>query len=110
MGTQTETRRAGGAAGLADCHRRLASDNRVSPPKSVLNQEQSRARLRRQRHVECLHRLGPAPLFHPLTDLDAGKPLWPAVEEYAALPADYFIKVLGGDQFAPLVHVIDEGG
>ena len=67
------------------------------------------ARLRRQRLVECLHRRGPAPLFHLLTDLDAGKPLWPTVEEYAALPAD-FIKVLGGDQFAPLVHVIDEGG
>lgn len=36
-------------------------------------------RLRRQRHVECLHPLGPAPLFHLLTDLDAGKPLWPTV-------------------------------
>ena len=54
MGTQTDTRRAGGAAGLVDCHRRLASDNRVSPPKSVLNQEQSRARLRRQRLVKHL--------------------------------------------------------
>jgi hypothetical protein len=31
MAPQNETRRAGGAAGLVDCHRRLASDNRVSP-------------------------------------------------------------------------------
>jgi hypothetical protein len=44
-----------------------------------------------------------------LTDLDAGKPHWPTVEEYAALPAN-FIKALGGDQFAPLVHVIEETG
>ena len=63
MFQSNETRRAGGAAGHVDCHRRLASDNRVSPPKSVLNQEQSRARLRRQRLVECLHRLGPAPRY-----------------------------------------------
>jgi hypothetical protein len=44
-----------------------------------------------------------------LTDLDTGKPLWHTVEECAALPAN-FIKALGGDQFAPLVHVIEESG
>jgi hypothetical protein len=79
--------------------------NRLQPQA----QREIAARLRRQRHVECLHRLGPAPLFHLLTDLDAGKPLWHTVEECAALPAN-FIKALGGDQFAPLVHVIEESG
>jgi len=80
--------------------------NRLQPQA----QREIAARLRRQRLVEHLHRLGPAPLFHLLTDLDASKPLWPTVKEYAALPAD-FIKALGGDQFAPtLLHVIDGGG
>jgi hypothetical protein len=112
MSQSNETRRAGGAAGfgkMSFCRCDNSENNCQQPHLSSAAHAQSRARLRRQRHVECLHRLGLAPLFHLLTDLDAGKPLWPTVEEYAALPAD-FIKVLGGDQFAPLVHVIDEGG
>jgi hypothetical protein len=101
MGTQTETRRAGDAAGLA-------SDNRVSPPKSTLNQEQSRARLRRQRLVEHLHRLGPSPLFHLLTDLDAGKPLWPTVEAYAAL-SPYRDFILANTGVRPVLRALAGG-
>jgi hypothetical protein len=41
MSQSNETRRAWGAAGLGNCHRRLASDNRVSPPKTVLNQAEN---------------------------------------------------------------------
>jgi len=55
--------------------------NRLQPQA----QREIAARLRRQRLVECLHRLGPAPLFHLLTDLAAGKSFWPTVEAYAAL-------------------------
>ena len=69
---------------------------------------EARLRLRRQRLVEHLHRLGPAPLYHFLTEVERGTPLWPHVERYAALPAA-FIKANGGDQFAPIVHVIDGG-
>jgi hypothetical protein len=64
------------------------------------------ARLRRQRHVEHCHRLGPAPLFHLLTELDEGKPVWPTVARCAGLPAD-LIRAYGGDQFAPATHVIE---
>jgi len=99
------------AAGLGDCHRRLASDTRVSSPKSTLNKEQSRARLRRQRHVECLHRLGPAPLGHFIREVEVatGADVTARLECYAKIDPE-FVRALGGDQFAPLVHVIDEGG
>jgi hypothetical protein len=57
-------------------------------------------RLRRQRLVEKLHRLGPKPLFHFLSEVERGAPLAPTLETYAALPAD-FIRANGGDKFAP---------
>lgn len=82
------------------------ADGPVNPTNQAARQAQ---KLRRQRQVCHLWHLGEAPLYNLLTDLDAGKPVWPAVEEYAALPAD-FIKALGGDRFAPVVHVIDEDG
>ena len=91
---------------------------RESAPNSAPNQaeisrgprgaREARLRLRRQRLVEHLHRLGPAPLYHFLTEVERGTPLWPHVERYAALPAA-FIKANGGDQFPPIVHVIDGG-
>jgi hypothetical protein len=87
-------------------HKRLASD--FSGFTLPAPHAQAQSRLRRQRSVERVHRLGPAPLFHLLTDLDAGKPVWPTVERYAALPAD-FIRANGGDKFAPIVRVIDGG-
>ena len=99
------------AAGLGDCHRRLASDTRVSPPKSTLNQEQSRARLRRQRLVEHLHWLEPSPLGHFIREVEVatGTYVTARLECYAKIDPE-FVRALGGDQFAPLVHVIDEGG
>jgi hypothetical protein len=66
------------------------------------------SRLRFQRLVENLHRLGPAPLGHFIRDLESGKPLQQTLEDYAALPAD-FIAALGGDRFAPCLHAIDGG-
>lgn len=67
-----------------------------------------RARLRRQRLVEHLHRLGPASLFHLLTDLDAGKPLWPTVEEYAAL-SPYRDFILANTGVRPVLRALDGG-
>jgi hypothetical protein len=97
-----------GAAGLGKQSFPGGNDNRVYPSKAVLNQDPSRARLRRQHHVEHLHRLGPAPLFHLLTDLDAGKPVWATVARYAARPCE-FIRALGGDRFASSLWPIDGG-
>jgi hypothetical protein len=76
--------------------------------KTALNQAQSRARFRRQRHVECLHRLGPAPLGHFLREIELGANVAERLESYARLDPD-FIRVLGGDQYASVVHVIEGG-
>jgi hypothetical protein len=78
------------------------------PTKTALNQAQSRARFRRQRHVECLHRLGPAPLGHFLREIELGANVAERLESYARLDPD-FIRVLGGDQYASVVHVIEGG-
>ncbi|PNE11978.1 MAG: hypothetical protein CR217_05655 [Beijerinckiaceae bacterium] len=90
----------------------------LSFPSGIDNQANSRnraaaqaqiSRVRRQRLVENLHRLGPAPLFHLLTDLGAGKPVWPTVERYAALPAD-FIRAYGGDRFpVAVIRLVPRG-
>jgi hypothetical protein len=55
-----------------------------------------------------LHGLGERPLFHFLDEVERGAALCPHLERYAALPAA-FIKVNGGDKFAPIVRVIDGG-
>jgi hypothetical protein len=53
-----------------------------------------------------LHKLGPKPLFHSLTDIEAGKAYRASLAEYAALPRD-FIVALDDDQFPPALHTID---
>jgi hypothetical protein len=51
----------------------------------------------RLRHLaRQIHRLGERPLFELFRELDAGAPLWPRLEVYATLPAD-FIAAWGGD-------------
>jgi hypothetical protein len=98
---QTRKTRRVGDAGLGELSCFQANDPRIAPkPPSKQAQIAAVRRLRRQRLIEHLHRLGPAPLFHLLTDLDAGKPVSPTVERYAALPAD-FIRAYGGNKFAP---------
>jgi hypothetical protein len=73
-----------------------------------LNLPRSTSRRRLQYLATKIHALGPAPLLHLLNDLEAGKPVWPTVDRYAALPAD-FIKANAGDQFAPFLWPIDGG-
>jgi hypothetical protein len=65
-------------------------------------------RVRRQRLVERLHRLGPYPLWHFLRAIEGGAPIWPTLEEYAALDAN-FIAALGGRDFPPLFHTLGGG-
>ncbi|MFZ3326170.1 MAG: hypothetical protein WA231_09875 [Methylocella sp.] len=65
---------------------------------------------RRQRLVENLHRLGPAPLGHFIREIEeaTGADVTARLERYAALPAD-FIKANGGDRFAPSLWAIEGG-
>jgi hypothetical protein len=69
---------------------------------------ESMRRLRRQRLVEHLHRLGPAPLGHFLREVENGASIPDHLERYARIdPA--FVRALRGDQHAPGLHVIDGG-
>src|ERR1700730_11304257 len=98
MTFQHEPGARGNATGLGDCHRRLASDTNLIPHNRVPTQWLNR--LRRQRLVEHLHRLGPSPLAHFLREIETGADIYVTLEQCAALPAD-FIRAYGGDRFAP---------
>jgi hypothetical protein len=66
------------------------------------------ARLRRQRLVEHLHRLGPAPLGHFLREVENGANIPDHLERYSRIDPD-FVRALGGDRYAPLLHAINGG-
>ena len=68
----------------------------------------ARARLRRQRLVEHLHRLGPAPLGHFLREVENGASIPDHLERYAKIDPE-FVRALGGDRYAPGLHVVDGG-
>ena len=57
------------------------------------------ARMRRQRLVLHLHRMGPS-------EIERGASIQDTLETYGRLPVE-FVRALGGDRFAPIVHVID---
>ena len=65
--------------------------------------------LRRQRLVEHLHRLGPAPLGYFLREVENGAIISDHLERYAKIdPA--FVRALGGDRYAPpILYAIDGG-
>lgn len=98
--------RAAARTGSGKHHKRLASDlpgfNLSAPPR------QAQSRLRRQRLVERLHRLGPKPLSHFLDEVERGASIPDHLERYAALPAD-FILANGGDEFTPFLWPIEGG-
>jgi hypothetical protein len=79
--------------------------NRLQPQA----QREIAARLRRQLLVLHQHHLGPSPLEHFIREVEAGADVTARLECYAKIDPE-FVRALGGDQFAPLVHVIDEGG
>ena len=66
---------------------------------------ESMRRLRRQRLVEHLHRLGPAPLGHFLREVENGASIPDHLERYAQIDPE-LVRALGGDRFAPVLHVI----
>ena len=62
-------------------------------------------RLKRQRLVEHLQRLGPAPLGHFLREIENGASIPDRLEAYAQIdPA--FVRALGGDRYAPALRVV----
>jgi hypothetical protein len=66
----------------------------------------ARARLRRQRLVEHLHRLGPAPLGHFLREVENGASNSDHLERYSRIDPE-FVRALGGDRYAPALHVVE---
>jgi hypothetical protein len=72
----------------------------------LLEIKRARNRLRRQRLVSHLHRLGPSLLGHFLREIEAGANVTERLDRYARLDPD-FVRALGGDRFAPIVRLID---
>lgn len=90
---------AGGGSPKSSCS---AANTFTNNPKTTADQ----ARLHLH-YLACrLHKLGPKPLFHFLTDIEAGKPFRASLGEYAALPRD-FIAALCGYQFPPALNAVD---
>jgi hypothetical protein len=107
--TQTsQTRREGVATGFGKLSFPGGIDNRdLKPNRAAL---QARKRLRRQRLVGHLHRLGPAPLGHFLheVELTTESDVTARLERYAEIDLE-FVRALGGHRFAPSLHCIDGG-
>jgi|GEM_PF-3291188 len=111
MAQTNETGRAVGADRLGISSFRSRIDNRDLKPNPPAKQAQFAAirRLRRERLVERLHSLGPAPLGHFIREVERGASIPDRLERYARIdPA--FVRALGGDRFAPELRAIDGGG
>ena len=65
-------------------------------------------RARRERLVERLHRLGPAPLACFIREVEAGADIDATLVAYSALDPD-FIRSFGSYEFPPALHLIDGG-
>jgi hypothetical protein len=83
----------GGAAGPRKHHKRLASDfHDFKPP----------------HHSRASARLGPAPLGHFLREVENGASISDHLERYAKInPA--FVRALGGDRYAAVLHAVEGG-
>jgi hypothetical protein len=108
MAQTSETRRAGDAAGLGELSCFQADDPRIAPkPPSKQAQFAAIRRLRRQRLVERLHQLGPAPLGHFLREVERGASIPDHLERYSRIDPD-FVRALGGADFVPFLHLVPE--
>ncbi len=63
---------------------------------------------RRRRLVTHLHRLGPAPLAHFISDIERGAGIDATLERYGRLPAE-FVLAFGGDRFPEPMFAIRRG-
>jgi hypothetical protein len=86
-------------------------DLQANIPNEAPAQDNFRGRLRRQRLVEHLHRLGPSPIGHFIREVEVstGADVTARLERYAEIDPE-FVRALGGDRFAPSLHCIDGGG
>lgn len=105
MAPSNEARRACGAAGLLETSS-SAADNPNDRPTNRPAQAQNTAR--RRRLVAHLHRLGPAPLGHFLSDIERGAPVAATLETYGRLPIE-FVLAYGGDRFSEPMFAIRGG-
>jgi hypothetical protein len=64
-------------------------------------------RLRRQRLVEHLHGLGPAPLGYFLREIENGAVIAEHLERYAGIDPD-FVRAFGGSDFVPFLRLVPE--
>jgi hypothetical protein len=69
---------------------------------------ESMRRLRRQRLVEHLHRLGPAPLGHFLREVENGASVTDHLERYSRIDPE-FVRALGGDRYPPVLYALRGG-
>jgi hypothetical protein len=106
--------RAKGNPAVGNCGARTGSLGKLDPSRIAHNPLAAQARsaalsrLRRKHLVARLHRLGPAPLFHFLREVENGASIPDHLERYAQIDPD-FVRALGGDRFALALHVIDGG-
>jgi hypothetical protein len=89
------------------CGEDLPTSTRQGRTQGKIRSE-ARARLRRQRLVEHLHRLGPSPLGHFLREVENGASIADHLEAYARIDPE-FVRALGGADFLPFLHVIGYG-
>jgi hypothetical protein len=106
--TQRENPAAGTAGhGVSSFRSRIDNPTHKSPKSISQAQFAALSRLRRQRLVERLHRLGPAPLGHFLREIEAGASIPDHLERYAQIDSA-FVHALGGDRYAPVLHAIED--
>jgi hypothetical protein len=98
--------RLGNAAGPIDLSFPGGNDLQATSTRQATAQDNKR--LRRQRLVEHLHRLGPSPLGHFLNEVELGASVADHLERYRRIDPE-FVRALGVDRYAPIVHVIDGG-
>jgi hypothetical protein len=110
MTLEAKARRAGSAAGPLGLSRSELDPHTIAQNRFAAQARSAAAlsRLRRQRLVEHLHRLGPAPLAHFIREVElaTGRNLTAQLERYGEIDPE-FVRALGGNKFAPIVPLID---
>ena len=72
----------------------------IGPIRQTRDVADMAARLKRQRRIEHLHRLGPRAVFELLHEVSEVEDLDRALDAYQRLTPD-LLKALGGDRFSP---------
>jgi hypothetical protein len=65
-------------------------------------------RLRRQRLVEQLHALGPAPLGHFIREIENGACIPDHLDRYSRIDPE-FVRAFRGDRYVPTLNAVEGG-